>query len=92
MSDLDLFSKLEIYEVNGDSVSKQTYDAIVKLQSKLDCAVKALEFYGDLKNWGWQNQTMLTFMKNPDDYDIRHGFTSKHCGKRARLALEEIKK
>lgn len=41
------------FKSGWDACEKIKQEEIDHLQSKLDCAVNALEFYDDLKNWGW---------------------------------------
>lgn len=57
-------------------------DLVLKLESKLDCAVKALEYYAD--------KDLISTYKLGDD--LEGDMTGRtYYGKRARLALGEIK-
>ena len=47
MSEIDFFQRLCIYEVNGDTVSKKTFNAVKKLQESNRIMKEALEFYSD---------------------------------------------
>lgn len=65
------------------------------LKKKLDCAVKALEFYAQAGTWGVAGSECVSV--DPSDwqtYPFSEYSTSNEFrgGKRARLALGEIKK
>lgn len=51
MSKLDFFQRLDIYDINGDTVSKKTFNAIKELQEQNKILREALEFYAPEKDW-----------------------------------------
>lgn len=90
MSKLDFFQRLDIYDINGDTVSKKTFNAIKELQGQNKILREALEFYADNSNWlgngeiGYSDR-LLAENKTKTNF-LEFG------GKRAREALAKVKK
>lgn len=53
MSKLDFFQRLDIYDINGDTVSKKTFNAIKELQEQNKTMREALEFYSTEDDWNF---------------------------------------
>lgn len=91
MSKLDFFQRLDIYDINGDTVSKKTFNAIKEIQEQNKILREALEFYAE--NFTTRGSPFWSLHDLIDESDIEETIMPnlgiKICkgGKRAREAL-----
>lgn len=96
MSKLDFFQRLDIYDINGDTVSKKTFNAIKEIQEQNKILREALEFYADENNWelGKVHSFVEVCEQDHEWIDSFPPFrvTQLTGGKRAREALAKVDK